>query len=90
MLLVSYDISNDKLRTKFSKFLRKFGYRLQYSLYQIRNSDRALANILTKIENYFSKYFKETDSILIFNLTQNCKIIKYGYASHDEEDLIII
>ena len=27
MLLVSYDISDDKLRTHFAKFLSKYGYR---------------------------------------------------------------
>ena len=37
MLVVSYDIKDDKLRTKFSKMLTKNGaVRLQYSVYEIR------------------------------------------------------
>ena len=90
MLLVSYDISNDKLRTNFSKFLSKFGNRLQYSLFEIRNSDRVLENISVKIDSYFSKRFEQTDSIMIFNLSKSCTITKYGYAKNADEDLIII
>lgn len=90
MLLISYDISDDKLRTKFSKFLSKFGHRLQYSLFQIRNSDRVLENIQVKIDGYFAKNFDERDSVMIFQMSQTCKITRYGYAIHDEEDLILI
>ena len=90
MLLVSYDISNDKLRTSFSKFLGKFGYRLQYSVFEIKNSDRILENITTQIEVYFGKKFEQTDSVIIFILNKNCEKIKYGYAKNSDDDLIII
>ena len=39
MLLISYDISNDKVRTKFAKYLSKYGFRLQYSVFEITNSE---------------------------------------------------
>lgn len=55
MLLISYDISNDKLRTKFSKYLSKFGFRLQYSLFEIKNSETVLQNIETEIKNTYMK-----------------------------------
>ena len=90
MLLISYDISDDKLRTKFSRFLKKFGYRLQYSLFEIKNSEKYLINIQSKIEEYFSKHFKQSDSVMIFQLSKTCKITKYGYAKNDDEDLIIV
>lgn len=90
MLIVSYDISDDKLRTKFSKFLSKFGGRLQYSVFEIRNSDRILENITTQIKYDFEKKFSQNDSIMIFNLSKNCEITQYGYAKNNEKDLIII
>ena len=90
MLIITYDISNDKIRTRFSKFLEKFGYRLQYSVFQIRNSPRLLNNIIAEIEGNFEKEFGQEDSIIIFNLSQQCKIKKFGYAINDDEDLIII
>ena len=90
MLLVSYDISNDKLRTRFAKFLSKYGYRLQYSVFEIKNSDRILENITTKIEKYFGDKFEQTDSVIIFILSKTCEIIKFGYAKKSDEDLIIM
>jgi len=90
MLVVSYDISNDKLRTRFSKFLSKYGYRLQYSVFEIKNSDRILENITTKIEEYYADKFEQTDSVIIFLLSETCKKIKFGYAKNSDEDLIIM
>ena len=90
MLLVSYDISNDRLRTRFAKFLKKYGYRLQYSLFEIKNSEKYLENIQTQIESYFSKYFEQTDSVMIFQMSKTCKITKYGYAKNDEDELLIV
>ncbi len=90
MLLVSYDISNDKLRTQFSKYLSKFGHRLQYSLFEIKNSDRILENIQVRINTHFGKRFEQTDSVMIFELSKTCKITRFGYAKNDEGDLIII
>jgi len=90
MLIVSYDISNDRLRTKFSRFLSKFGYRLQYSMFEIKNSKRILGIIEADIRNRFEKYFGESDSIMIFHLSKQCKITKYGYAKNDDENLIVI
>jgi len=90
MVLVSYDISNDKLRTKFSKFLSKFGYRLQYSVFKIENSEHILTNIVQEIVNNYSKKFTQSDSVYIFKLSSSCEVIKYGYANNEDEDVIII
>ena len=90
MVLVSYDISNDKLRTKFSKFLSKFGYRLQYSVFKIENSEHILAIIVQEIVNNYSKKFTQSDSVYIFKLSSSCEVIKYGYAKNEDEDVIII
>jgi CRISPR-associated protein Cas2 len=90
MLIVSYDISNDKIRTRFAKFLSKFGYRLQYSIFEIKNSKRILSLIESEIQSDFERFFEETDSVLIFNMSKNCTITKYGYGKNDDESLIII
>ena len=90
MIIVSYDIHDDKLRANFSKFLKKFGYRLQYSVYEVRNSDRILNKIKLRIEHEFSKKFSQRDSVLIFLLSNTCEIVKYGYAKNDDSDLIVL
>ncbi|MDY5941552.1 MAG: CRISPR-associated endonuclease Cas2 [Eubacteriales bacterium] len=90
MVLISYDIADDKKRTKFNKYIRKFGTRLQYSVYEIENSDRILQNILADLNNKFIKSFDETDSVCIFKLSNSCEVIKYGYAKHEDTDLLIV
>lgn len=89
MLIVSYDISDNKTRTRFSKFLEKFGYRLQYSVFQIRNSGRILNNIVSVIEGRFEKEFCQTDSIIVFNLSKNCTQLRFGYAKNDDELIFV-
>ncbi len=89
MLLVSYDIANDKLRTRFARYLSKFGYRLQYSVFEIRNSERLLDNIIIEIETVYGKEFKDTDSVIILNLNQQCKKYCFGYAAKDKPLMII-
>ena len=90
MLIVSYDISNDKTRTQFSTFLSKFGYRLQYSVFKIKNSERILNNIISETKGLFEKKFMETDSVMIFHLSKNCKLYSYGYARNEDKELIFI
>lgn len=90
MLLISYDISNDKVRTKFSKFLSKFGFRLQYSVFEIKNSENILKNIENEIKNVYMKSFTEEDSVIIFSLSATCKKTCYGYAKNEEKDVFLI
>ena len=89
MLLVSYDISNNKTRTRFSKYLSKFGHRLQYSVFEIKNSTRLLKLIQIEIKNNYANLFEETDSIIIFEMSACCIITRYGYAKHEDEDLVL-
>ncbi len=90
MLLISYDISDDKLRTKFSKFIKKYGRSLQYSVYEIKNSPRVLRIIMTEIEEKFEEKFQLSDSVLIFPICEACdkKIKRYGYAANEEQDVV--
>lgn len=90
MLIVAYDISDDKLRTQLSTFLSKFGYRLQYSIFKITNSKRILDVVSAEITATFEKRFTQTDSVIIFNLSKQCKLTQFGYAKNDDENLIII
>lgn len=91
MLIISYDFEDNKPRARFSKFLKKFGRKLQYSVYEIRNSKRLLRNILHEIELRYKKQFKGADSVVIFPLCEACKksVIRYGYAENDEKDVVI-
>ena len=90
MLVISYDISDDKLRTRFSKMLTKNGaIRLQYSVYEVNNTKRVLDNILIKIETVFSKKFTPSDSVIIFDVERD-QLIKYGNAIHRDTDVVYL
>ena len=87
MIIVSYDISDDKLRTNFAKYLSKFGHRIQYSVFEIDNSTRILDNISVI---WRISMRSQEDSVMIFKLSSSCEVLRFGYAKNDEKDFIII
>lgn len=90
MVIISYDISDDKLRTSFSKYLSRFGHRIQYSVFEIDNSEKMLNNIIAEIKNHFEKKFSQEDSVYIFQMSNSCKVTRYGYAKNEEKSLLMI
>lgn len=90
MVLISYDISDNKKRAVFTKYIKKFGHRLQYSVFEIENSNRVLSNIIEEIKNNFSKKFDDSDSVYIFKLSSSCETLKFGYAKNEDSDLLIV
>lgn len=90
MIIISYDISDTKKRTQFNKYIRKFGHMLQYSVYEIENSNRILNNIIADLNNKWINQFDQTDSVYIFKMSSSCDIIKYGFAKNEDADLLIV
>ncbi len=90
MLIVTYDFTNDKVRSQFSKFLKRYGRKIQYSVYEIRNSPRVLQNILNEIELRYKAKFGNTDGILIFSVCERCekKIVRYGHHAQEEREVV--
>lgn len=72
------------MRSNFSKMLKENGaIRLQYSVYEVRNTKRIMDNLVAKIETY-SKHFTADDSVVIFDVDMN-KMSKYGNAIHRDK-----
>ena len=90
MIIISYDIANDKKRARFNRYIKKFGHMMQYSVYEIDNSPRILNNIISDINNKWKKTFDQTDSVYIFKLSSSCETIKFGYACNEDSDLLIV
>lgn len=92
MLIVTYDIHDDKTRTKFGKLLKKYGRRLQYSVFEIKNSERILNILKREIEEVFSKKFTGADSILLFPISKanNDKVIRYWQPALEEEEILFL
>lgn len=91
MIFVNYDIGSNRRRGKFSKFLKKFGRRLQYSMFELKNSARVLKNIMSEVECKYEPHFSSVDSVIILNLCEGCKkkIVRYGSAANEESDVVM-
>ena len=90
MFLIMYDIEDDKIRTRFSKFLSQYGIRLQYSVFKIENSLRILENIKIRVKEKYEPLFSQSDSVLIYQIPDKSCIAKFGYPVNEETDLVMI
>jgi CRISPR-associated protein Cas2 len=90
MLIITYDFSDNKIRTKFHKFLKKYGRPLQFSVFEIKNSSRILNIVLLEIEKKYKPKFTMADSILIIPITpkDQHRIIRYGYSVQEEKEIV--
>lgn len=87
MIIVSYDIKDDKMRTNFSKMLKENGaVRLQFSVYELQNTKRIIDNLLVKIEE-FSHHFTQDDSVVVFDVSSE-NIKKYGNAIYRDKSIV--
>lgn len=90
MIIISYDIKDTKTRTKFAKMLQSQGaIRLQFSVYEVNNTQRIIDNIKVNIVDKFSKLFTGADSVLIFD-APNAKVQKFGNAIHRDADIVYL
>jgi CRISPR-associated protein Cas2 len=67
--LCSFDISDNKKRTKMVKFLKKIGYRLQKSVFIIYPEEK----IKEKIFDFFKKIKDKNDKLGLFFICENCQ-----------------
>lgn len=92
MLYISYDISDTKVRTKFHKFLKKYGRPLQLSVFEIKNSPRMLNCILVEINKVYKPKFQMCDSIIIVPVSSadQGKIVRLGGLVQEEKQVLWI
>ncbi|MBL0709340.1 MAG: CRISPR-associated endonuclease Cas2 [Sulfurimonas sp.] len=69
--VVTYDISNDKRRTKLSDLLATYGQRVNYSVFEIELNESKREKLLYEIE--LKKLIdKKYDSLRFYHLCENC------------------
>jgi CRISPR-associated endoribonuclease cas2 len=73
-VIVIYDIISNKRRTKLSKILRGFGYRIQRSSFECLLTREKCELLMKKIDNFA----KSEDLIRIYRLNQDVKTVIYG------------
>lgn len=89
--LVTYDISDDRRRTRLAKMLKDYGERVQYSVFECNLNDKLLNNMKKRAEKLLDK---ELDSLRIYKLTdlqkQEVEIIGNGKVIEDDKDTYIV
>lgn len=83
-VLISYDIPNDKRRTKIAKILEDYGDRVQYSVFECELSAKHLARLSKELKAVLNE---AEDSIRLYRLCRDClqKIEAWGQAEPPAE-----
>ena len=71
-LLITYDISSDKLRSLVHKFLSRYGVNSQKSVFEMKVSQTDHTRI-TRILYRMMYRRKESDSIRIYRICRSCR-----------------
>ena len=81
-IAIIYDISSDRLRTKFAQELMCYGMRVQFSVFEAEVTKREFS----KIEDLAYKYSEEDDTVTIYEILD---IQRFGKVEYIENyDLI--
>jgi CRISPR-associated protein Cas2 len=90
LYLVSYDIPDDKRRTRLAKILKDFGDRVHYSVFEFILERELLDKMIARIEDIISE---DEDSVRIYSLCGACeksiKIIGTGEVTEDKDVYIV-
>lgn len=96
MYLISYDLSNDRLRQKLAKELENYGQRVQYSVFECRISEKQLRTLYMKMATIMQE--EKEGSVRVYSVCGNCEaklqIIGIdpleGTLTQEEEGLFIV
>lgn len=89
LIVVSYDIRDDRRRTRAAHLLKDFGRRVQYSVFECRlgaeQVERLESRLLAEIE-------PEEDSVRVYRLCADCrgKVAILGVGEMTEEPEVYI
>jgi CRISPR-associated protein Cas2 len=88
-IIVSYDIKNDKRRTKIHKVLKNYGQWVQYSVFECDIEKKYYLKLRNELDKKIVK--EENDSVRFYFLCDTCegKIERIG-GTQPLEDVILI
>ena len=90
LYLVSYDIPDDRRRTKLAKALKDFGDRVQYSVFECLLDKELLEKMTARIRRII---LDTEDSVRIYSLCAGCEkaivLIGQGTVTEDKDVYIL-
>lgn len=89
-LTVAYDCSNDKRRNRVAKILLDYGYRVQYSVFEVQLDERRFVEMQSRLLEVIDL---TADSIRIYRICQRCLEQTKIHGLHEltnQEQLFIV
>lgn len=87
LILVIYDISDNKQRLNLSKYLESYGVRVQKSAFEARLDKKKYKQLLEGLD----KILKKEDNVRVYKMRDYEEVRTYGDETFiDSEDYIII
>ena len=87
LVLIIYDVIDNKRRNKLAKYLQSYGFRIQKSAFEAVISKRKYNKLLDEVRRYISN----EDSLRIYKIIGKGQITSYGKKiEYETEDVIII
>ena len=83
-IVISYDISDDKKRSKVANLLEDYGQRVQYSVFECRLDEQTFQQLVHKLKPFAAG---NEDSIRVYRICQAClkKVILLGKGEITEQ-----
>lgn len=88
-VLIIYDITDNKRRTKFAKLMEGYGKRVQKSAFEAMLSEKKYDKLIKEIPNYIDSKQGE-DNVRIYRITGRSKVTSWGEVPDFEDDIILI
>jgi len=89
-VVVSYDVVDDRKRTKIAKALKSYGERVQKSVFECRIDDQQLIRMKKTLESIMDM---NEDSVRYYFLCKGCveriEISGWGTVAEDEKLIIV-
>ena len=87
--LVSYDIPDDRRRTKVADLLQDYGQRVQFSVFEVWLDDRMRDDLLARLQKAIAP---DEDSVRLYRLCAAChkKVITLGLGAVSQPPTTII
>ena len=87
LVLVIYDVSDNKKREKLVKCLKSYGVRVQKSSFECLLSKKLYKKMVKESNKIIDK---KTDSLRIYKMNNENKILNYGIGKNIDKDNIKI
>lgn len=86
LIVIIYDIVNNKVRNKFAKYLNRFGVRVQKSAFECILEKSGYEKLIKGID----KHFSSGDLIRVYKLSGSADVKIWGEVGKLEQDEVLI